>query len=415
MKLPRLSNGLSKPQRFIVSAVALVVAIFGVSAAVVFWPHSQSKHLTAYFTETTGLYTGDRVLVLGVPVGQVDSITPEKGRVKVVLSYDDSVQIPVGAQAAIITPTLVTTRAIQLTPVYTAGPALPDGGTIPQARTAVPVEWDQMESELNNLATALGPQGQSAGALNKVLNTSAANLKGQGTNLHDTLTALSQATTTLANDRGNLFATVDNLQTFVSVLAQANSQVDSFNKELSSVSGVLNDNKQELATTLATLNSSLGVVEKFVRDNRGQFSTSLASLDTVTANLARSDQSLANVLQLIPTEIANFNNIYDPIDHSITGSLAMNNFQDPAEFICSTIFSLGGTPSQCQQALGPLVNVLGTSTVPISVDPLNHNGYSNQVSSSGSGSSGSPGSSGSSGSSSGSGGLLNLLLGGGGS
>jgi phospholipid/cholesterol/gamma-HCH transport system substrate-binding protein len=400
-KLSTLSPG----RRFLAGAAAVVAVIVAVSAAVVLWPSSQSKHLTAYFTSATGLYTGDRVLVLGVPVGQVTSITPQAGKVKVEMTYDSNVQVPAGAEAAIITPTLVTTRSVQLTPAYTGGPALADGGTIPSSRTAVPVEWDQIEKEMNTLATALGPNGKSSGALNRLLHTSAANLKGQGTNLHDTLTALSQATTTLADNRGNLFATVDNLQTFVQVLADANTQVNQFNQELTSVSGVLADNKQELGTALSTLNSSLGIVQNFVKDNRDALASNLSGLDSVTANLAKNDQTLADVLQRLPTEASNFNNIYDPLNHAITGSLAMNNLEDPANFICETIFATGGSPDQCQNALQPLLQVLGQSSLPISVDPINRNGYSNQTSTPGSSNSGSN-------AGSGSGGLANLLLGG---
>jgi phospholipid/cholesterol/gamma-HCH transport system substrate-binding protein len=407
-------SGLSAPQRFFTLAVVAVAVIFGVSAAVVFWPHSQSKHLTAYFTEATGLYTGDRVTVLGVPVGQVDSVTPQPGRVKVVISYAGNLKIPASAEAAIVTPTLVTTRTVQLTPVYSSGPALGDGEVIPESRTAVPVEWDQIEKELNKLAVALGPNGISPGALNKVLNVSAANLGGEGTNLHDTLTALSQASTTLSNDRGNLFQTVDNLQTFTQELQDSNAQVNSFEQELASVSGTLAQNRQELGTALSTLNSSLGTIEKFVHDNRNQLGTSVSSLDGVTSTLARSDQTLANILQVAPTEVSNFNNIYDPVDHAIQGTFALTNFDSPAQFICSTVFDLGGTPAQCAQSLGPYVKVLQMSSVPVSVDPISRNGYSDQVSSSAaSGSGGATGASPKQGSgSSGSGGLLGLLGGG---
>jgi phospholipid/cholesterol/gamma-HCH transport system substrate-binding protein len=402
-------SSLSQRQRFLAGAAAVVAVIVAVSAAVVLWPSSQSKHLTAYFTSATGLYTGDRVLILGVPVGKITAIMPESGEVKVEMTYDSNIQVPADAKAAIITPTLVTTRSVQLTPAYTGGPALADGGTIPQSRTAVPVEWDQIESEMNTLATALGPKGQSSGALNKLLHTSAANLQGQGTSLHDTLVALSKATSTLADNRGNLFATVDNLQTFVQVLADANSQVDQFNKELTSVSGVLADNKQQLGTALSTLNSSLGIVQDFVKNNRDSLASNLNGLTSVTANLAKSDQTLADVLQRSPTEVSNFNNIYDPLNHAITGSLDANVLEDPASFICTTIFAVGGSPDQCQNALEPLLSVLKQSGLPVQADPLNRQGYSNQTSTTGSGS-GSSGSSSSSGS--GSGGLLNLLSGG---
>jgi phospholipid/cholesterol/gamma-HCH transport system substrate-binding protein len=391
----------------IAAAVAVIAAL--VAAALLLLPGPAPAHLTVYFQQTTGLYPGDRVLVLGVPVGQIDSITPQAGRVRVVLSYDSKIKIPARADAAIVAPTLVTSRSVQLAPAYTGGPALADGATIPQSRTAIPVEWDQIEQELNNLATSLGPKGPgSAGALTRLLDTTSANLHGQGRNLHDTLAQLSQATSTLSSNRGNLFATVDNLQTFVQVLAESNAQVDAFNRQLASVSGVLASNKQELATTLSTLNSSLGIVQKFVHHNRGTLATTLASLNNVTANFARSRQNLADVLQVAPTELSNFNNIYDPVDTSLTGTLAFANFKSPAQFICSTIFSAGGTPAQCQQALTPLAQLLQMNNIPVSIDPVNRNGRSNQVGAGGAGSGGS-------GSGAGPGGLIGLLLGGGGS
>jgi phospholipid/cholesterol/gamma-HCH transport system substrate-binding protein len=385
-------------------AAALAAAVIAVAAVVVLLPRQGTNHLTAYFQQTVGLYPGDRVLVLGVPVGRVDSITGQPGQVKVELSYQSNVKIPSGADAAIVTPTLVTSRSVQLAPAYNGGAVLPDGATIPESRTAVPVEWDQIEQELNSLATSLGPKPGSPGALNKLLNTTSANLNGQGQNLHSTLTELSQAISTLSENRGNLFATVDNLQTFIKVLNDSNAQVDAFERQLTSVSGVLDSNKQELATTLATLNSSLTVVQNFVRGNRGALARDLASLNTVMANLSRSRQPLADVLQVAPTELANYGNIYDPVDQAFTGVLAAANFNNPAEYICSTIFSMGGTAQQCQQALAPLARISGLTSIPGGLDT---SGPSKQASPSVPGSSRSGSSSGSS-----PGGLAGLLLGG---
>lgn len=386
-------SGLKPKNRFMAGAATLIVVIAAVSAAVVMWPSQSSKTITAYFSAATDLYSGDHVTILGVQVGQISKITSQGRRVKVQMTLNKGVQVPANAKAAIVTPTLVTTREIQLTPAYTGGPALADGGSIPQSRTAVPVEWDQIEHEMNNLATSLGPKGQSNGALNRLLNTSAANLKGQGTNLHDTLTSLSQATTTLADNKGNLFATVDNLQTFVKVLANANTQVDQFNHELTSVSGVLADNRTELATALSTLHSSLGTIESFVKNNRTALANNLNGLDSVTANLAKNDQALADVLQRLPNETSNFNNIYDPTNHAITGSIAAENFQDPASFVCSTITSVGGGGDQCQTALEPLLKTLGKGAPSLpNLSPIQRNPSSSSSGTTGSNNSSSSGS-----------------------
>lgn len=357
-------DGLKPKNRFMAGALALVVVIVAVSAAVVLWPSSKTHTVNAYFSSATDLYTGDKVTVLGVQVGQVTKVETQGQRVLVQLTVDNGVQIPASAKAAVVTPTLVTTREVQVTPAYTGGPAMADGGSIPTSRTAVPVEWDQIEQEMNQLSTALGPKGQSNGALNNLLKTSASNLQGQGTNLHNTLTALSQATTTLANNKGNLFATVDNLQTFVKVLDDANAQVNQFNGELTSVSGVLASNKAELATALSTLNSSLGTIESFVKNNRTALANNISGLDSVTSNLTKNDQALADVLQRLPNEASNFNNIYDPKNHALNEGLAVQNFQDPASFVCSTVMSVddNATGSQaCQSALSPLLNTLSSS------------------------------------------------------
>ena len=97
---------------------------------------------SAYFDNSNGIFVGDDVRILGVPVGRIEKIEPQPERVKISFWYDGKYKVPADAKAAILSPTLVTSRAIQLTPVYTGGPAMDDGAVIPQERTAVPVEWD---------------------------------------------------------------------------------------------------------------------------------------------------------------------------------------------------------------------------------------------------------------------------------
>src|SRR6476660_3802487 len=126
-------------------AVALVVILAG--GAVVLLRNTERinrTHVVAYFENSNGIYAGDDVRIVGVPVGRIESIEPQPTSVKVSFWFDSKYKVPADAKAAILSPTLVTARAIQLTPVYTAGPVMPDDAMIPQERTAVPVEWDQV-------------------------------------------------------------------------------------------------------------------------------------------------------------------------------------------------------------------------------------------------------------------------------
>ena len=94
------------------------------------------------------VFAGDDVRILGVPVGRIEKIEPQPQRAKITFWYDGKYKVPADAKAAILSPALVTGRSIQLTPVYSSGPVMEDGAVIPQKRTAVPVEWDDLREQL---------------------------------------------------------------------------------------------------------------------------------------------------------------------------------------------------------------------------------------------------------------------------
>ncbi|WP_172826611.1 MlaD family protein, partial [Mycobacterium sp. 1423905.2] len=127
-----------------VTVVALVAALIG-GAYVLFSAGDSGRKITAYFTSAVGIYPGDEVRILGVPVGTIDTIEPQPNDVKITMNVSTGVQIPRDAQAIMMSPNLVAARFIQLTPAYTGGAVLPDGATIDLSRTAVPVEWDEVK------------------------------------------------------------------------------------------------------------------------------------------------------------------------------------------------------------------------------------------------------------------------------
>ncbi len=108
-------------------------------------------NVVGYFDNSNGIFVGDDVRILGVPVGKIDKIEPQPDRVKITFWYDSKYKVPADAKAVILSPTLVTARAIQLTPAYTGGPVMADDAVIPQDRTAVPVEWDDFRQQLEKL------------------------------------------------------------------------------------------------------------------------------------------------------------------------------------------------------------------------------------------------------------------------
>jgi phospholipid/cholesterol/gamma-HCH transport system substrate-binding protein len=367
---------MTRPMRLL--AVAVVVVVLAGVAVALLGPGSR-RTATLYFPEARSLYVDDDVTVLGLTIGDVTAITPEPGRVKVEISYDADQPIPADVKGAIVSPGLVSVRSLALAPAYAGGPTLEDGAVIPESRTAVPVEWDEVKAQLTNLTSALGPKGaNSDGALSHLLDTSAKNLDGQGDNLNQTLRALSEAMSTLSDGRGDLFATVRNLQTFTAALRQSDDQVRSFNQNLAGVSGFLAQDRDELGAALDGLDRAFGDIQTFLADNRGTLSATVQDLQPVADLLADNRQQFADLLQVAPTTASNFYGIYDPIIGDVSGALSTANVEDLQLLVCSTVLNLG-SPQACDATFGPLLDKLSPSVPPVGANVVERNGRSNQV------------------------------------
>ena len=84
---------------------------------------------------------------------------PSGTKVRVKMHYDAKYDVPADAKAALISPSIVGDRFVQLTPAYTGRRGMP---TTPRSgidRTATPLELDEIFGSLNDLNIALGPDG----------------------------------------------------------------------------------------------------------------------------------------------------------------------------------------------------------------------------------------------------------------
>ncbi|MEU0203981.1 MULTISPECIES: MCE family protein [unclassified Streptomyces] len=324
-------------------AVALLTALAVTAAlAVVLWPQSDPVRVTAYFPRTVGIYPGSDVRVLGVRIGEVRSITPEGGRVRVDLEYDKDRRVPADAQAAIINSSVVSDRYVQLLPVYRTGPVLRDGAVIPESRTAVPVELDRIFDSLHTTSEALGPKGANQdGSLARLLGVSADNLEGQGKHLNRTVEDLSRAVTTLSDGRGDLFGTVRNLQVFTAALAADDQDVRSFNKSLAEVAGQLAGEREDLAAALKYLAKALGDVADFVRKNKKTLAADVKGLSKVTKVLVTQRAALEELLEVAPTGLSNLQNAYNPAAGTLDTRNNAQHPQDPAALVCSLLRTTG--------------------------------------------------------------------------
>lgn len=359
-------------------AAAVVVALVAGVVWVLATP--SRKHASAIFSQAVQLFPGDKVRVLGVDVGRITAIAQVPQGVRVDFDYDASAPVPADASAVIMSPTLVTGRFVQLTPARVSGPRLADDAVIGLDRTRTPVEFDQIKQQLQELSTALGPDGVNAdGALSRTLTTTARNLAGNGGDIHKSVDQLARAVGALSDGREDLFGTVRNLQTLVTALRGADSQVAGFADQLDKFSGTLADSSDDLGKALDVIDSSVDRIGSFVRDTRDPLSDDLKALSKVAGTLKDNRQVLADLLQVAPTGVSNFQNIYDPFSGSITGAFALTQFQDPTTSVCSLLFGVPSGGDACQTVFGGLLKSAGIAYPPVALDTLQRNGSKNAI------------------------------------
>ena len=314
----------TKRERWILAAAAAIVAAALVAGGVLLYQAAHpGKQITAYFTESIGVYPGSTVRVLGVPVGTVDTVQPDGTQVKVTMTINSGIALPARADAVVVAPSVVSDRYIQLTPAYTGGPQLSDGAVLPVTRTAVPVEVDQVYASLAKLANALGG-ANTHGALSNLIKTGAANLAGNGQYLHDMITEFGGLSKALGGSAGNLFATVADLQQFTSMLKTNNGQVKLAEQQLAQVSAFLAGDRQDLSAAISDLAVALGQIKSFIGSNRGLITANVTKLAAITSTLVRERASLAETLDVAPLAADNLINAYDATTHTLVGRGDLN-------------------------------------------------------------------------------------------
>jgi virulence factor Mce-like protein len=334
-------------------AAPLVIVSLLVAAALTFLGGEDRKMLTAQFPRTVSVYEGSDVRILGVPVGQVETVVPSGTEVVVTISYDADVQVPADASAVIIAPSIVGDRYIQLTPVYEEGDELAEGEILGVDRTSVPLELDDIYASLDRLNVALGPDGANKnGALTDLLEVTAENFGGQGAQFKQTIGDFSRLSETLDDNKDALFDSLAEVQSFVSTLAENDATVRQFNRSLADVSELLAGERDELAGSLANLSTALGEVNDFVKTNREVLGRDIKGLNRVAKVLVKQRANLDEVLGTAPLALNNLYLTYNPQAGTLDTNANIGNLEsqlvnDPSLLLCTVVNSVDPTGGLC--------------------------------------------------------------------
>ena len=346
--------------RTLLASALVVLLIAGLVVLMRATDQTARTVVIGYFDNSSGLFPGDDVRIRGVPVGKVEKIEPQPLRSKITFWFDRKYTVPAEAKAAILSPQLVTGRAIQLTPPYTGGPTMANGAVIPQDRTAVPVEWDDLRAQLERVTKLLEPtQPGGVSTLGALINTAADNLRGQGATIRDAIIKLSQTVSALGDHSNDIFSTFKNLSTLVTALHDSADLLEHLNHNLAAVSSLLADDPNKVGQAVKDLNAVAADVQSFAADNREAVGTASDKLASITTAVVQSLDDIKQTLHLGPTVLQDFNNIFEPANGALTGALAINNFASPINFLCGSVQAasrLGAEQASklCAQYLAPI-------------------------------------------------------------
>lgn len=340
------------------AAVAILVA--GAVGALVTGGRS-TRTIYAQFAEAPGLYDGNHVDVLGIPVGTVTSIHPEDHFVLVTMHIDDDIELPDGASAALMAPEVVADRFIQIGPAYTGGAALANGAVIPLSRTAIPQSVDAVIDTLNNLAYQLGPnEANRNGALTALVHQLAVQFGGSGPDFHSAVVNFSQALDALSANAPAFAGTLENLGALSQALADNSAVYRSFASNLASVSQILANDRTDISSVMSSLQQLFANLTAFIQANGANLGSSIQNLNVFAAALNSDQQALAQAYDLSPLALQNLDNA---VDKTAPGGAALRGRYD-AVSSTQTLFN-----QVCGSAALRFLVILatGTQTNPLTV------------------------------------------------
>lgn len=261
--------------------------------------------VTVYLSDSAGLFEGNDVGVLGVPVGEVSDIEPEGDRVKVTIEIDADQPVPADAGAVVVARSVATDRYIELTPVYQDGARMEDGAVIDVDRTDTPVDFDDVLAAINEFATGIAGSKSTTKAVQRFINRGAAALQGTGDIANKSIRELAQAISTMSGQREDFAATIVSLDTLVSTIADNDRTVRQFVDQVARASSILADERGNFRSALRALDRAVTIVAEFAVDTRDSVVETFRQSTKVFETMLDKRESLSEILRIMPVALQN--------------------------------------------------------------------------------------------------------------
>ncbi|MUM19892.1 hypothetical protein BI330_23995 [Mycobacterium sp. CBMA 623] len=151
----------------------------------------ESSGYCAVLSDSIGLYPGNAVSRMGVPIGQVERVEASATSVRVTFALDRGMSVPGDVAAITRAPTILADRTLELTGGRAPGGLAP-GVCIPMQRTTTAKSITESIAAITDLVRQISDAGRGR-AVDRLVTVFAAQLKGTGAGMRDALTDLAGA------------------------------------------------------------------------------------------------------------------------------------------------------------------------------------------------------------------------------
>ena len=277
--------------------VALATAVAASSCGLVGSAGScDGMEVIGRFEQVGDLVKNSNVQSSDVVVGKVDAIELEGWDAQVTMCINAGEKVPTNVKAVIRTTSLLGEKFVDLQPQSLTGPYLTDGAVIGLDQTGKSVELEEVFGELSTL---LGT-GQLE-KLNELTSSQAKILKGNIGNLRNVLSRLHAFTDTLNGRRGQIAASIDNLDAVSRTILADSPVLTRFLRSFAGSSSVLADQKNALTDLLVALDEFSKVSVQLLNATEAGLNEQFAKLRPVLRTVVANSQNLTDTITTLAT------------------------------------------------------------------------------------------------------------------
>lgn len=254
----------------------------------------------AFFADASGLKTGERVRIAGVPVGTVSGVSVTKdNQAEVDFDVDTRYRMSASTRAAVRYQNLVGDRYMELLEGSGDPTPLRSGGAIPATQTASALDLDLLLNGFKPLFRALDPT-----QVNQLSAELVAVLQGQGGTIESVLSHTGSLTNTLA-DRDQLIGqVVTNLNTVLGTIASRKDQFSATLDQLQQLVSGLAADRGPLGSSLASINTGTAALTSLLTDGRAPLQGTINQVNRTATVLDAGKGDIDSVLSRLPDTYA---------------------------------------------------------------------------------------------------------------